>query len=39
MPVSQALNILKLEAGKQFDPLCVDTFVRLVEMNKITVRL
>lgn len=37
MPVDEALKILNQEAGRQFDPNCVDAFVCLINTEKITV--
>lgn len=36
--VNEALLILEEQAGKQFDPKCVDAFVPLIQKNKIEIR-
>ena len=37
IPVSQALQILRQESGRQFDPALVPIFVRLVESGAIEI--
>lgn len=38
MPVSKALSILEKEAGRQFDPKCVDAFLNLINVKHLEIR-
>ena len=38
MSVYEALQILDEQAGRQFDPHCVDAFIRMIQESRLQIR-